>query len=66
MYNECRLLFDRFVYAGDNISEDIFYTKSLQFIQLLAELSKVVQGDFEWTEADLFMHYFKKQGYWYT
>ena len=33
---------------------------------MLVELSKVVQGDIEWTEADIFMEYFNKQGYWYT
>ena len=64
-YNQCELLHNRHMYAGNEITHDLSYMRSMHFIKMLVELSKIVEGDIEWTEADIFMQYFNYQWSWH-
>ena len=41
-YNQCELLHNRHMYAGNEITHDLSYMRSMHFLKMLVELSKIV------------------------
>ena len=41
-YNQCELLHSRHMYAGNEITHDLSYMRSMHFLKMLVELSKIV------------------------